>query len=63
MSSIWIKFLLPIIITVLFSLFIIPITLILIIFSRFLHRELGFLIHRYGRDNVVKIYYKVISKA
>ncbi|NVM52291.1 MAG: hypothetical protein HWN66_01225 [Candidatus Helarchaeota archaeon] len=56
MPSIWNNIILPAIFTVLFSLFLIPISLIMIVFSRFLRRELNKLIKRYGRDNVVKIF-------
>ena len=56
MASIWNRTILPIILTILFSYFIIPFTLILVSFSRFLRRELTKLIARYGRDNVVKIF-------
>ncbi|NVM30174.1 MAG: hypothetical protein HWN65_15125 [Candidatus Helarchaeota archaeon] len=55
MTSIWTKYVLPMITTVLFSIFSILLALILIQFSRFLRRELKRLIDRYGRENVVKI--------
>jgi len=55
MGTFWKNFALPVIMTILFSYFIIPITLITIILSRFLRRELKKLIMRYGRENVVKI--------
>ncbi len=55
MSSFWKKYLLPLIFTLLFSIFFILILLITIRFSHFLRRELEKLIDRYGRDNVVKI--------
>lgn len=55
MGTFWRKFALPAIMTILFSYFVVPITLISIILSRFLRREVLKLIKRYGRENVVKI--------
>jgi ABC-type bacteriocin/lantibiotic exporter with double-glycine peptidase domain len=56
MASIWTKRIIPMILTLLFSLFILLISLMLVTFSRFLRREIRKLINRYGRDNVVKIF-------
>ena len=56
MGSIWKRNVLPAILTVLFSFFLIPISLILVSFSRFLGREIKRLIERYGRETVVKIF-------
>ena len=55
MSSLWNRIILPAIITTLFSVFLIPLYLILIAFSRFLRRELQKLIKKYGREDVVKV--------
>ncbi len=55
MPSIWTKYILPIITTILFSQFSILLALILIQFSRFLKRELTRLIEKYGREDIVKI--------
>jgi hypothetical protein len=56
MVSIWKGYLLPAIVTILFSLFSILIALILIRFSWFLKNELAHLINKYGRDYIVKIF-------
>jgi hypothetical protein len=56
MTSVWTRRILPIMLTILFSYFIIPLSLIFVSFSRFLRRELKKLMDRYGRDNVVKLF-------
>jgi hypothetical protein len=56
MASIWKRYILPAIVTILFSIFSILIALVLIRFSWFLKRELAHLIKQYGRDNIVKIF-------
>ena len=56
MLTIWRTRILPIIFTLLFSLFIIIISLLLIKFAWFLRRELVTLIKKYDRDNIVKFF-------
>jgi len=56
MVTIWRTRIVPIIVTLLFSLFIILISLLLIKFAWFLRRELATLIKKYDRDNIVKFF-------
>ena len=56
MVTIWRTRIVPIIVTLLFSLFIIMISLLLIKFAWFLRRELVTLIKKYERDNIVKFF-------
>ena len=56
MALIWNRYILPAILTILFSLFSILLALILIRFSWFLKQELEHLINKYGRDYIVKIF-------
>lgn len=56
MVTIWRTRIVPIIATLLFSLFIIMISLLLIKFAWFLRRELSTIMKKYDRDNVVKFF-------
>jgi hypothetical protein len=56
MVTIWRTRIVPVIITLLFSLFIIIIALLLIKFAWFMRRELVTLIKKYDRDNIVKFF-------
>lgn len=56
MIAIWRTRIVPIILTLLFSLFIILISLLLIKFAWFLRRELVTLLKKYDRDNIVKFF-------
>ena len=56
MTTIWRRIILPSMLTIIFSFFLIPLALILVSFSRFLRRELRKLMDKYGRDNVIKIF-------
>ena len=56
MVTIWRTHIVPIIVTLLFSLFIIIISMLVIKFAWFLRRELETLIKKYERDNIVKFF-------